>query len=144
MSSNSTASLLERRRNRIHVSTPATLPDTPSSPFPSSITAPSTQGGIDSPNPFSTTAHNQSLVFRQPMPVGQLKAIGERHLKRVKLEPDSEREFRNYLEQQAEVWKPTSALSVRIKQMVRGLLLLPSVRYYSGQGGPKMRDCHMG
>ncbi|KAJ7782482.1 hypothetical protein DFH07DRAFT_949281 [Mycena maculata] len=159
MSSSSTASLLQRRRNRVHASTPAASTDTPSSPFPSPITAPSTQGGISSPNPFSTTAHNQSLVLRQPMPIGQLKAIGEHHLKRIKLEPDSKHEFRNYLEassdterqcilllhvlrsqdmhkqsvqQQASVWKPSSALSVRIKQMVRRLLLLPSVRYYSG------------
>jgi predicted AAA+ superfamily ATPase len=32
------------------------------------------------------------------MPVAQLKTVGERHLKRIKLEDDSADEFKRYLE----------------------------------------------
>ncbi|KAJ7085867.1 hypothetical protein C8R43DRAFT_1142491 [Mycena crocata] len=181
MSTSSTASLLARRQAR-RAAVPSappmqTLDSDPLSSPHSSIEPPggSSTSHTDSPNPFVTPSFPQSLVPRpHSLPAAHLKAIGERHLKRVKLEPDSEREYRNWLEaptqderqcilllnllrsqdmqrqslhQQVETWKPSSALAPRIKQMVRGLLLLPSIRYYSGTVEAAviaaLRDCQV-
>ncbi|KAJ7920734.1 hypothetical protein B0H13DRAFT_1867235 [Mycena leptocephala] len=93
------------------------------------------------------------------MPVAQLKTVGERHLKRIKLEDDSADEFKRYLEtpnkderdaivflhmlhvkdlyrqavdQRVKGWQVTTCLAVQIKKFVRALLLLPNLRFYSG------------
>ncbi|KAJ7487203.1 hypothetical protein B0H11DRAFT_2409792 [Mycena galericulata] len=147
----------QRQRHTLAPPDPPTTEQTPSSPLLPSSPLPGTSGDLESPNPFIPA---QTLVLRhQPMQVAQLKSVGERHLKRIKLEDESADEFKRYLEtpskderdaiaflhtlqledmyrqvldQRVKGWKVTTELAVQIKKFVRALLLLPNLKFYSG------------
>ncbi|KAJ6548780.1 hypothetical protein B0H19DRAFT_1379112 [Mycena capillaripes] len=146
---------LQRERQSQTPSAPPGAEQTPSSPLLPSSPLPLDDN--DALNPFMP---NQALILRnQSMQAAQLKSVGERHLKRIKLEDDSADEYKRYLEttnkderdaiaflhvlqlidlqrksldQRVKEWKVTTELAGQIKKFVRALLLLPNLRFYSG------------
>ncbi|KAJ7900481.1 hypothetical protein B0H13DRAFT_2336586 [Mycena leptocephala] len=132
-------SLLDRaRQQRQRQSQASPTPDneSPSSPFSPSTPLPSASNDIDSPNPLMPA---QALILRnQSMPVAQLKTVGERHLKRIKLEDETPNKdecnaivFLHMLHVK-DLYRQALDQHVQIKKFVRTLLLLPNLRFYSG------------
>ncbi|KAJ7456257.1 hypothetical protein B0H11DRAFT_1925788 [Mycena galericulata] len=161
----STKDLLERsKRKRAERQNAPPPPSTPSSPA-----LPPTSGlqllpplfDLNStPGPLSTTPVSTLGVRGTSM--AQLKSFGERELKRVKLEPPTESDFRTYLatgnkderdalqamwtlqvrdqlsrltQNTAEAWTPSSALEKALRRNIYSLLLLPNVHLYAGTLG---------
>ena len=87
---NMSLSLLERGRSRRAQQQAAAVHETPRSSSPDNLTS--------SPNPFVTP----SLPHPEPAALAtrtnQLRSLGERALKKVKLDSETEAEFRTYLE----------------------------------------------
>ncbi|KAJ6563258.1 hypothetical protein B0H10DRAFT_1966155 [Mycena sp. CBHHK59/15] len=161
-SGSSTKELLERskrrrleRQNAPPSSTPSSpvFPQTPNLPLPPPFSLDSTS------SPFTTPASTTTTLSIRGTSLAQLKNFGERELKRVKLEPATDSDFRTYLatsnkderdalqalwtlqvrdqlskltQNTAESWTASSALEKTARRNIYSLLLLPNVHFYSG------------
>ncbi|KAJ7209292.1 hypothetical protein GGX14DRAFT_395398 [Mycena pura] len=161
----STKEILERAKRRRQnvlppLSTPSSpgFPPTPSfQPLPSLFDLDSTSG----PSSATPISHPGTLSIRGTS-MTQLKNFGERELKRVKLDPCTESDFRTYLattskderdalqaiwtlqvrdqlckltQNTAEAWTPSSALEKAARRNIYSLLLLPNIHLYAGTLG---------
>ncbi|KAJ7793438.1 hypothetical protein B0H14DRAFT_2622893 [Mycena olivaceomarginata] len=145
------ASLLERGRSRRAQQQAAAALETPRSSSP--------DFSPSSPNPFATP----SLSLPEPTALAtrtnQLRSLGERALKKVKLDSETEAEFRTYIETTSQderhmmqflhtlqvesmliqslqvpvsAWKSSPALLKTIRKYIWAMLLLPTTQYYAG------------
>ncbi|KAF7373882.1 hypothetical protein MSAN_00600400 [Mycena sanguinolenta] len=162
----STKQILERsKRKRLDRQNAPPVPSTPSSlgfpPTPSSQPLPPLFDLNSTPGSLSTTPLSTALSIRGTS-MTQLKNFGERELKRVKLGPSTESDFRTYLattskderdtlqalwtlqvrdqlskltHDTVESWTPTSALEKAARRNIHCLLLLPNIQLYSGTLG---------
>ncbi|KAJ7821810.1 hypothetical protein B0H14DRAFT_3733036 [Mycena olivaceomarginata] len=140
-----TETLLERSRRRAQAAV-----ETPRSSSPlHNATAGS------SPNPFAPPSQLSNPLANRT----NLRAIGDRLLKKVKLDVETEAEFRKYIEApsveernvmqflhtlqvesllnqsiqtRVSEWKATPTLLKTIRKYIWAMLLLPSVQYYAG------------
>ncbi|KAF7344328.1 hypothetical protein MSAN_01913700 [Mycena sanguinolenta] len=157
----STKELLERsRRKRANRENPPPTSSTPSSP-----SLPPTPGLQPLPPLFnlnSTPAPGSTALSIRGTSMVQLKNFGERELKRIKLEPSTESNFRTYLattskderdamqaiwtlrvwdqlnwltQNTAEAWTPSAGLEKAAHRNIYSLLLLPNVQLYAGTVG---------
>ncbi|KAJ7235143.1 hypothetical protein B0H12DRAFT_1238825 [Mycena haematopus] len=157
----STKDLLERARLRREERQNAPpIPSTPSSPG-----FPSTSGLQPMPPLFglSSTPQLSNTLSVRGTSMTQLKNFGERELKRVKLGPSTESDFRTYLvttnnkderdtlqalwtlqvrdqlskltQDTAESWTPSSALEKASRRNIHSFLLLPNIQLYAGTLG---------
>ncbi|KAJ7889803.1 hypothetical protein B0H14DRAFT_2561500 [Mycena olivaceomarginata] len=154
----STQSILQRARARQAQEAERAL-ETPHPATPSVL--PSESEPASSPNPFAT-AFPSTLSLglnNQATRLSQLRNFGEKALKKVKLDTDSEAEFRTYIETsnpdeqnamqflhtlkvesllnnslQAHIstWKSSPALLRTMRKFIWAMLLLPNVAYYAG------------
>ncbi|KAJ7092341.1 hypothetical protein B0H15DRAFT_833587 [Mycena belliarum] len=152
----STKELMARaKQRRQHAPPPSSTPSSPgfpSTPMPPIFNLNST------PGPFSS---GSTLNIRGTS-MAQLKNFGERELKRVKLDPCTESDFRTYLattskderdalqaiwtlqlrdqlskltQNTAEAWTPSNALEKTARRNIYSLLLLPNIQLYAGTLG---------
>ncbi|KAJ7208510.1 hypothetical protein GGX14DRAFT_395666 [Mycena pura] len=153
-----TKELLERSKRRRLERQNIPPPSVPSSPViphtPNSQLPLPPLFSLDNPTPVTSTSlsiHGTSMA--------QLKSFGERELKRVKLEPATESDFRTYIttpskderdslqalwtlqvrdqlskltQTTAESWTASSALEKTVRRFIYSLLLLPNVHFYAG------------
>ncbi|KAJ7144227.1 hypothetical protein C8R44DRAFT_846145 [Mycena epipterygia] len=148
----STKALMERaKQRRRHAPPPSSTPSSPVIP-PTPIPLPPL---FDLNSSFSSG----SALNVRGTSMAQLKNFGEHELKRVKLDPCTESDFRTYLattskderdalqavwtlqlrdqlskltQNTAEAWTPSSALEKTARRNIYSLLLLPNIQLYAG------------
>ncbi|KAJ7203486.1 hypothetical protein B0H12DRAFT_1283657 [Mycena haematopus] len=143
--------LLERGRSRRAQQQAAAGHETPRSSSPDNL--------LSSPNPFVTPSLSRPEPAALATRTNQLRSLGERALKKVKLDSETEAEFRTYLETTSQdernmmqflhtlhvesmlsqslqapvsAWKSSSALLKTIRKFIWAMLLLPNTQYYAG------------
>ncbi|KAJ7243118.1 hypothetical protein B0H12DRAFT_1074097 [Mycena haematopus] len=151
----------EQRRQNARGQNAPPASSTPSSPGSSFQQLPPLFGLNSTPGPLSSTplSHPGSALSIRGTSMAQLKNFGERELKRVKLDPCTESDFRTYLattskderdtlqavwtlqlrdqlskltQNTAEAWTPSSALEKAARRNIYSLLLLPNIQLYAG------------
>ncbi|KAJ7800654.1 hypothetical protein B0H14DRAFT_3784920 [Mycena olivaceomarginata] len=156
----STKDILARARLRRQNAPPPS--NTPSSPvLPATPSLPPLPPLFDlTPGPSSTTPVSTLNIRGTSM--AQLKSFGECELKRVKLQPSTESNFRTYLitnskdehnalqamwtlqvrdqlskltQNTAEAWAPSGSLERAARRNIYSLVLLPNVHLYAGTSG---------
>ncbi|KAF7378316.1 hypothetical protein MSAN_00257300 [Mycena sanguinolenta] len=141
-------SLLERGRSR---RAQQQAVETPRSSSPENLPS--------SPNPFTTPSLSRPEPAALATRTNQLCSLGERALKKVKLDSETEAEFRTYLETTSQderqmmqflhtlhvesmlsqslqvpvsAWKSSPMLLKTIRKFIWAMLLLPKTQYYAG------------
>ncbi|KAJ6495097.1 hypothetical protein C8R45DRAFT_1133340 [Mycena sanguinolenta] len=144
-------SLLQRGRSRRAQQQAAAVHETPRSSSPDNLPS--------SPNPFVTPSLSRPEPAALATRTNQLRSLGERALKKVKLDSETEAEFRTYLETTSQdernmmqflhtlhvesmlsqslqvpvsAWKSSPALLKTIRKFIWAMLLLPNTQYYAG------------